>query len=367
MQILQAYLKGPLPLSPDLFTPRARTPWGGTYIAEHIKEALCPDQVGEAIGESWDFSCEPSFPSTILGTSVALSDLIKRYPEQMLSRNYVETKPQAVCEILVKILNAADDLSLQVHPHDDDSYLEIDECGKYESWYVLHAEKGAGLYLGFQEGVRKTAFEEALRMGKDLRSFLQFVPVQAGDYFEIPQATCHAVGKGLVLIEPQRVLYPKKGKTYRIYDWGRRYDAEGRLDPKGKPRDLHIEASLRLLDPERQCGSTYIKQLRRSSTAQTLGEGVVVQSYGSNPYYGCHRVSLRKGEKLVMNIEDGFAALLSLQGCYALRPEGGIVSYWQKGQPGFLPANCFPLNVEALEDTALFLVCPSSAKETWKR
>lgn len=364
-KILEAYIKGPLPLTPDNFTPLVRTPWGGQYICQELKNTVCPDKIGERIGESWDFSCEPSFPSKVLGTSLSLNEMIQAYPDQLLSKRYVQNKGHAVCEILVKILNALEDLSLQVHPADDDPFLKKDECGKHESWFILHAEKNAGIYLGFKEGVTAETFANALRSGENLQRYLQFVPVKAGDYFEIPTGTCHALGKGLVIIEPQHVLFSKKGKTYRIYDWGRKYNSKGERDPNGSLRELHVEEALRILNPENQCGNAFLKTVKLGAKVLKLNEECVVETYGENAFYKSHRVTLRKKQILNLNIEDGFGALIPIQGTFSLCPEGGKDSYWQKGQPGFLPAASFPLRVEALEDCILFIVSPSSAKESW--
>jgi len=365
IDLLKPFLRGPLPLTPDNFTPVARTPWGGIYIASHLKKDICPEKLGHIVGESWDFSCEPSFPSKILGSKVTLNELIQSFPEELLSLAYLETKGKN-CEILVKILNAAEDLSLQVHPSDDDPYLKAEECGKFESWYVLHAEEKSGIYLGFKEGVRKEQFEEALKKGGDsIRPLLNFVAVKAGDYFEIPYGTCHAIGKGLVVIEPQHVLASKKGKTYRIHDWGRRYNAEGSLDPKGNSRELHIEEALRLIDPEKQSGEEFLNKLRGAVQVQTLAEGLRIETFGKNDFYKFHRVGMRKQQTLSLKLEGAFAAMIPVEGSFAIRTHEGLDSYWQKGQPGFLSAASFPLRFKAFEDSVLFLISPEGVRESW--
>ena len=181
-------LSGAVPLQPDHFTARSKTPWGGTFIGKHFKEALCPENIGTIIGESWEFSCDPSAPSLVMGTALPLATLIPS------------------CEILVKIINARENLSVQVHPHDTDSFLKSNECGKPESWLILHAEPGAGIYLGFRPNVSKQILMDLLLTSADLEGILNFIPVKAGDYFEIPAGVCHAVGAGVTLLEPQRVL-----------------------------------------------------------------------------------------------------------------------------------------------------------------
>ncbi len=362
-QYLVQFLKSPLPLTPDNFTPLLRTPWGGRYITEHLKNNVCPERMGDRVGESWDFSCEPSFPSKILGSPVTLKELIAKYPQELLSTPYAEKKSS--CEILVKILNTADDLSLQVHPSDDDVHLKFDEAGKFESWFILHAEEGAGIYLGFKAGTTKNQIAEILENNQDLRPYLEFHKVKAGDYFEIPPGTCHALGKGVVVLEPQFIAAGKIGKTYRLYDWDRRYNEKGELDIKGKPRELHVNQAMHLIHPETQSGESFLSKLRGSLHLNTLSEGLSVESFGSNTFYKCHRVNLKSKEILRMNVEDGFGALIPIEGYFAMRNKTKTETYWQKGQPGFLPSACFPLEFEAFEDTVLFVVTPSSAKESW--
>lgn len=362
-EIIKPYLRGPLPLTPDNFTPVARTPWGGNYITAQIKKKICPELVGHVVGESWDFSCEPTFPSRILGSKVTLPELISVFPKELLSEEYIQSKGES-CEILVKILNAAENLSLQVHPSNEDPSLKENECGKFESWFVIHAEADAGIYMGFKEGLSKQDFEQSLRNSEDLRPLLNFVPVKAGDYFEIPYGVCHAIGKGVVVLEPQHVLASKIGMTYRIYDWGCKY-TDGRMDPNGKPREMHVEAALPLIDPELQCGASFLKKLRGELRTQKLSNGVLVESYGSNIFYKFHRVHVPKNQIFSIVQEGAYAAMIPIEGSFALRAPEGNDTYWQMGQPGFLPAACFPLRFEALEDTVVFFISPENAKESW--
>ena len=133
-QMMQAYTKLPLPLTPDNFTPLSRTPWGGPFITEQLKDRICPNRIGEKVGESWDFSFDPSFPSVVLGSSVTLKEMVESFPIDLLSAEFwKEQGTNAGCELLVKVLAAAEDLSVQVHPDDADPFLKADECGKFEA------------------------------------------------------------------------------------------------------------------------------------------------------------------------------------------------------------------------------------------
>lgn len=240
----------PLLLSADNFTPPSRTPWGGTKIISKYKS---PDDVSRehsnysCVGESWEVSVEPDFPSrTPDGTDLG-AELIRRRGRST--------------PLLVKLLDAADELSVQIHPSDDYPGLAPDEAGKPESWYVLEAEPGAGLYIGLRDGVTLDAIRAALVSEGDLSTLMEFVPVTPGDFFLIEAGTPHAIGRGVTLIEPQYVTPGRKGVTYRYWDWNRRYDAAGRLDANGIPRALHVQNALAVTNEEAR-GPRFIESIR---------------------------------------------------------------------------------------------------------
>lgn len=231
----------PVLLRPDNFTPASRTPWGGRRIVSDVKrELLAPDAATESVvGESWEVSVEPDFPS-MTATGDSLDALIRAAPGAWLGARATA----ASAELLVKLLDAADELSVQIHPSDDYAALDPDQAGKPESWYVVDADEGACLYLGLAAGVTPESLRRALESDGDVASLLTKVPVTKGDFFVIEPGMPHAIGRGCLLVEPQRVSAGKKGVTYRFWDWNRRYDAEGRSSPEGAPRALHVEHAL---------------------------------------------------------------------------------------------------------------------------
>jgi len=242
----------------DNFTPPARTPWGGTKIRRRYKSGLGLSE-GPPVGESWEISVEPSFPS-LLENGPTLAETIAAAPEAWLGREVARAYGQT--PLLVKLLDAADDLSLQVHPKDGDPSLAADESGKPEAWVVLEAEPGAGLYLGFRDGVERAQVEETIAAQGRLDALMNFVPVEAGEAFVIEAGTPHAIGRGLTLLEPQFVAPGKKGVTYRYWDWNRRYDAEGRRDHRGQPRELHLERSLAVTTWDAPRGDAFVATCR---------------------------------------------------------------------------------------------------------
>ncbi|MSP24345.1 MAG: hypothetical protein EXR75_04115 [Myxococcales bacterium] len=254
----------PQRLRADNFTPPSRTPWGGTRILSRYKAGLGLPATG-IVGESWEVSVEPSFPSRSVDGRL-LAELIGAEPLGWLGARAVERYGPETA-LLVKLLDAADHLSVQVHPSFGDAALAADESGKPEAWVVLAADPGAGLYLGFQDGVAEREVEACIGGGGALDQLMNFVPVAPGDAFVIDAGTPHAVGCGVTLLEPQIVCPGKRGLTYRYWDWNRRYDASGRLDASGAPRELHLARSLAVTDWPRGTGAGFIASCRAQGHA----------------------------------------------------------------------------------------------------
>lgn len=227
----------------DNFTPPQRTPWGGHKICAQLKKDLVQPGDPPQVGESWEFSVEPSFPSRLIESDRLLLKAIAEDPIGWLG-DHGAAQNCGQTPLLVKLLDAADNLSLQVHPAPGDPRLPPGSSGKPEGWVVLAAEPGSGLYLGFKPGVSVGDVRACLTQGGALDALMNFVEVSAGDAFIIAAGTPHAVGRGVMLIEPQSVTPGARGVTYRFWDWNRRYDAQGQLDPNGQPRELHLERSL---------------------------------------------------------------------------------------------------------------------------
>ena len=236
----------PILLRPDNFTRPQRTPWGGTRLLREFKaDALGTASPPAIVGESWELSATPELPSaTLYGES--LGALLARDPVAMLGAE--ARLGRTSTGLLVKWLDAAEDLSLQIHPADDYRGLAPDQSGKPECWYVVAHAPGAGLYLGFQPGTDEARVRAVLEAGDDLSACMVFVPVARGDVIAVEPGMPHAIGRGVTLIEPQVVLPARRGVTYRYWDWNRRYDADGRPDAGGKPRALDLEHALAVTD-----------------------------------------------------------------------------------------------------------------------
>jgi mannose-6-phosphate isomerase len=342
----------PWRMAPDNFTPPSRTPWGGQVI-RRLKAGLplAPEKAAyPVVGESWEISVEPSFPSRVV-------DL----PRQPLLSSLLEADPVAAlgpaaavafggCPLLVKLLDAALPLSVQVHPADDHPGLAEDESGKAECWVILDAAPGAGLYLGFCDGVTREDVAHALSRGQDLERLLNFVPVTAGDCFELAPGTVHAIGAGVTLVEPQAVRPGKKGLTYRFWDWNRRYNRHGQPDPDGEPRPLHRESSLAVTDFDGARGVALVESLRRGAALVEQREALSRERLVDGSAFRVER--LRGSGRLSLEVDRLLGAVV-VKG-HLTCETAGARSLFQAGESFVLPAAL--RQVELVLDEALALV-----------
>ena len=203
--------------------------WGGDALVKRFGKSAAP---GATIGESWE-CYDGNAVRNGAYAGIALAALRAR-----LGHAFVGTlDPAAPFPLLTKLIDARSALSVQVHP--DDAYarrVEHQPNGKTECWYVLDAEPGAEIVLGWNRATSRGEYLERVREGS-LDDVLHRVPVKAGDAFYLPAGTLHAIGAGIVLYEVQQT----SDLTYRIYDYNR-------TGADGKPRELHVDKAADVLD-----------------------------------------------------------------------------------------------------------------------
>jgi mannose-6-phosphate isomerase len=280
-------MKSPfLKFNPYNFVPLTRTPWAGQLIGVTKIKSLKGPAGGwpERIGESWEISTDPEFPSKLhefhqtSEQPLFLTDVLNEHADYYLGKK-IAKEFSSHCPLLLKWLNAKEPLSVQVHPKHTHPALKANQCGKPESWLVLSNSFGEGyIFLGFKEGLSKDDIMTALREDRP-RDVMNVIYPKAGSYISIPTGCVHAVGPGILIAEPQYVLPNKSGATWRLSDWGRRYNSRGELDPHGQPRELHISEGLSAIDWELPRGKELDKAL-----VHELEHGQIFAGDTHNPF-----------------------------------------------------------------------------------
>lgn len=209
--------------------------WGGQRLASAMGKKV-PE--GVKIGESWEISGVEGDVSVVANGCLKgndLQELIEVYMGDLVGEKIYD-RYGLEFPVLIKLIDAEDVLSIQVHPDDRLAEERHHSYGKTEMWYMIAAEPGASLYVGFNRQVTRQEYLDAVAAGT-LPSLLNKVEVKAGDAYFIPAGTVHAIGKGLLIAEIQQT----SDITYRVDDWGR-------VGADGKPRELHTELAVDAID-----------------------------------------------------------------------------------------------------------------------
>ena len=206
--------------------------WGGTRLRDDFgkKSSL------EKLAESWELACHKDGSCTVESGEFkgkTLEEYIQARGKSVLGTSCDSGK---AFPVMIKLIDAKDDLSVQVHPDDEYALRTEGELGETEMWYVIDCEEGAQLIYGFKEELSKERFGQMIKDGTFLDA-VNSVPVKKGDVFFIPSGTLHAIGKGILVAEIQE----NSNTTYRVYDYGR-------LGADGKPRELHIDKAIQVTD-----------------------------------------------------------------------------------------------------------------------
>ena len=207
--------------------------WGGHH---HLHNEFGVSSPMNPLAEAWVLSCHPDGPSILTNGPYAgrtLSWYLDWEGRRMLGNNCREFD---CFPLLIKLIDAEEPLSIQVHPSDEYALAHEGQLGKTEMWVVLEAEPGGFIYYGFERPVTREEFARRIGDGT-LTEVLHKAPAKAGDVFFIPSGTLHAIGKGLVIAEIQQ----NSNVTYRVFD----YDRKG---PDGQKRPLHVEKALEVTD-----------------------------------------------------------------------------------------------------------------------
>lgn len=287
-------------------------PWGGTRLIEEY--GMTKPKEGIA-GEAWVLSCDEHGQNIIANGPHADSLFADFYASHKkitgLRGGATERFP-----VLVKFIDARDDLSVQVHPNDKDAPGQ----GKTEAWYIIDCEPGASLLLGFKRRTARKIFEKAARSGEIL-PLLKEIPVKKGDVFYIPAGTVHAIRKGILLAEVQQ----SSDITYRLFDYNKLCD--------GKPRELHLDDAIRVSSI-----MPYQNLFCQNGKEEPL-EGAKRTGLVDSPYFSLRKVDVDTVYADTAD-EQSFVSLLILEGEGVLSCPGCENVELKKGECVFIPAGC---------------------------
>ncbi|EMF0284084.1 mannose-6-phosphate isomerase, class I [Enterococcus hirae] len=221
--------------------------WGGS----RLRSVFGFDIPNDKIGEDWAISAHPH------GVSVVENGEYQGQKLDELWQNHKElfgNPTEPVFPLLIKILDAEDELSVQVHPDDAYGMKHEGELGKTECWYIIDAEPGAEIIYGHHAKTR----EELAEMIQEGRwdDLLKKVPVKKGDFFYVPSGTIHAIGKGIMILETQQ----SSDTTYRVYDYDRK-------DANGNTRELHIQQSIDVTTVPAITPQIQMKEVRKGNSS----------------------------------------------------------------------------------------------------
>ena len=297
------------------------TPWGG----EKLKTVFGKEIPESPTGESLEISCIPGLESTD-DEGRKLTELIAEHGESFVGRYAGKAFP-----LLLKLIDAREPLSVQVHP--DDAYAHEHEggkLGKTEAWLILDCPEGAELVYGIRPGTGLERLKEASEQGGAVAALLRRVQVRPGDVCNIPAGTVHAIGAGILLYEIQQ----SSDVTYRFYDWDR-------VDAKGNRRELHLQKALDVTnlsfapEPKHWDGNRGVTRMLEE------------------PFFSLDLIRAEKdgGPVALPEIRD-FGFLTALEDGLTIAWDGGAIPM-KKGESFFLPCACPALRLEGSGKAAL--------------
>jgi mannose-6-phosphate isomerase len=292
--------------------------WGGCRLGSLLGKKY--PNTEQHFGESWDLSAVEKSESVVTNGFLkgnTLAEIAEIYMSDLLGESVYEAYGDKF-PLLIKFIDSAQALSVQVHPNDEMAQEQSDSFGKNEMWYVMEAEPDSEIIVGFTKPVNRLEFASHIK-NDTVSSVLKSYKVAKGDFFYIPAGTIHAIGKGVLLLEVQQ----SSDITYRIYDWGR-------TDSNGNPRELHQELALQAIDFELQ-----------AQGLQRIPENLnVKQRLIECPYFNVSRwvVDKEVNFDLYESEIDSFVIIICIEGIGTIVSDGNSTVSIKKGELVLIPA-----------------------------
>ena len=302
--------------------------WGGTRLNDDFAKHIASD----VVAETWECSTHPDGVSVAASgewIGMPLDNILRAHPE------YLGEHARGATElpVLVKLIDAKRDLSVQVHP--DDAYAranENGENGKTEMWYVMDADPDSRIAYGLHHTIGREQFLQAVENGT-VEKYLQMVPVRKNDLFFIQPGTVHAIGAGCLIAEIQQ----SSNLTYRLYDYGR-------TDRNGKQRPLHLEKGLAVANLESMPEPRQPMRLLRYSG------GTASELLCRCRYFQVERVLVNTEQRREMAVfrpsSESFEIFLFLSGCGTMFCRDSMLQFF-KGDCVFVPADAEEIRLHA--------------------
>ncbi len=287
--------------------------WGGTKLQSVLNKKI----ESEITGESWEISGVAGDVSIVSNGNLAgtsLAELIVSQGKSLLGQSVID-RFGTNFPILIKFIDAKQDLSIQLHPNDKLAKKRHNSFGKTEMWYIMDSDSDAKLIVGFNKSVTKEEYSDALK-NDTLLNLLNYEQVKEGDTFFINTGKIHAIGAGVLLAEIQQT----SDITYRVFDFNRR-------DKNGNLRELHTDLALDAIDYERK-DDFVVNYSKRQDQVNTM---VVC------PYFKTNFIQLSKNLQLDVAQRDSFTIYMCVGGAVTISTEMGEV-HLQKGETSLVPA-----------------------------
>lgn len=287
--------------------------WGGTKLQSVLNKKI----ESEITGESWEISGVTGDVSIVSNgnlSGMSLAELIASQGKSLLGQSVID-RFGTDFPILIKFIDAKQDLSIQLHPNDKLAKERHNSFGKTEMWYIMDSDSDAKLIVGFNKSVTKEEYSEALK-NDTLLNLLNYEQVREGDTFFINTGKIHAIGAGVLLAEIQQT----SDITYRVFDFNRR-------DKNGNLRELHTDLALDAIDYERK-DDFVVNYSKRQDQVNTM---VVC------PYFKTNFIQLSKNLQLDVAQRDSFIIYMCVGGAVTISTEMGEV-HLQKGETALVPA-----------------------------
>lgn len=289
--------------------------WGGIRLKTEYNKNINL----EPLAETWECSTHPDGPSIVANGEFkgkTLSEVLRLHPE------YLGTKVKGnELPILVKFIDAKEDLSVQVHPGDEYARIHEHQNGKTEMWYVIDADKDSELIYGFEHKVNKDILNNAVKT-KTLDKHLHKEKVHKGDTFYVPSGTVHGIGKGILLAEIQE----SSNVTYRVYD----YD---RIDKNGNKRELHFDKAIEVMNKD------IAPDIKQKQRIIHFYPGCSTELLCNCEYFEVKRIQVSK-ETSFSVLDTSFQVLMCLDGeaTIKVKDKDDEMSF-SKGETLFIPAD----------------------------